>query len=81
MKNSQTREFAELNKDDARVLKIAQAIGHNGRHFSVEEIKKVDDFMFEAEVNYGIFRLIEEENVIITFDENGEMLFGIKEHK
>ena len=66
-----------MNKtDEERVIAIGKALGAGGRIFSSEDVVKVDNFIFEAEVNFLLAQTILNGEIYVGIDESGELVFS-----
>jgi len=62
---------------EKRIVKIGKALGANGRHFTVEEIQKLDEYMLDGEIKYAMSQLIMDEQIAVSV-EDGELFFSMK---
>ena len=66
-----------MNKiDEERIVKIGKNLGAGGRHFSSEDVIKVDEFIFDAEVKFSLAQAILDEKIYVGIDETGELMFS-----
>ena len=64
-------------KTEQKIVKIGKALGANGRHFTVEEIQMVDEYMLEGEIRVAMSEMIMSERVAVSV-EDGELFFSLK---
>jgi len=69
----------ELNDEQKkRVIAIAKALGYNGKEFTAEQIAKVSEWMDEVEVQWTIAQMVLDGQLVISFDNTGELMFAAK---
>ena len=62
--------------DEERIIKIGVSLGSGGRVFSIDDVKKVDNFILDAEVNYTLAQMVLNGEICVGINELGEIGFS-----
>lgn len=62
--------------DEEMIFIIAKSLGAGGRTFTADDVQKVDEWMFEAEMNYALRQMVIDSRIFVGIDNCGKVEFS-----